>query len=58
MAEFENDEGQVVMIPMIAHESAAARYCRTIAWLVVLAASEAVAFAAFAVAMMKIGGVL
>ena len=54
MAEFENDDERVVMIPMIAHESAAARYCRAIGWLVGLSVLEAILFA---VVLAKIGGV-
>ena len=49
------NEDQIPMIPLVAHESECARYSRVIKWLVALAVVEA---AAFAVAVMKIGGAL
>lgn len=52
---FENDEGQVVTVPLAAYENASARYCRAIGLLVGFAVIEA---AAFGVAVMKMGGVL
>lgn len=55
MAEFENDDELVVTVPLVAHESASARYCRAIGWIVGLAVLEAILFA---VVLAKIGGVL